>query len=259
MRVRYIFAALSLAASTPSMGQESASPSPDKAPVNVLGIAELVFDSAPENYEHWERFKGSWGMDFALEFERAGPPAACGPAEPDISDEQIEILCNDLLEHARLKLPEGYTLGGRRALVGMRKEPSITLPGFGEEGSSPFAFKQAAFDPSQFVEYEPILPTEQPIRPPDNAAFTSIARDLEYPIAALERRIEGLSEVLVGFNADGALETCRPTKSSGSAVLDNAACVHILSFRGQKLAKPVASEEPRYYSKASFRWVIPGK
>lgn len=79
----------------------------------------------------------------------------------------------------------------------------------------------------------PPAPVAPPPPPPPSLAQAATPRGLNrwsrriqenYPSRALREEIEGTVGVAVTVNADGRVSGCRVTRSSGSSILDDAAC-----------------------------------
>jgi len=123
--------------------------------------------------------------------------------------------------------------------------------------------------PIQTVPQAPIItPTAPPAPPPPPAprlAQKAVARGNpmlwvttdDYPSRALREEREGVTAVAWDVTADGRVENCRVTSSSGSPDLDQAACANITRRGRYKPAldqsgNPIASTDSR-----RVRWQMP--
>lgn len=78
----------------------------------------------------------------------------------------------------------------------------------------------------------------------------------DYPVTALRADLQGPSTVLLGIASDGRIATCRPIRSSATAVLDNAACTVFVRRGHYRFAAPAPSPGLRYRTQV-MNWRIP--
>lgn len=81
----------------------------------------------------------------------------------------------------------------------------------------------------------------------------------DYPKWALTYGVEGVVRFRVEINAEGTVQSCEVTESSGATQLDDAACAKIVE-RGQFIpAKNKAGQNVPSYWVSAVRWMIPQK
>ncbi|MEM6475897.1 MAG: energy transducer TonB [Pseudomonadota bacterium] len=253
-------AAMGLAAPLAAQNSEeaSANPAPAQSPVNLISVAELSYTPTRETHEVWREFKGSYAADFALTVDATGYPLRCQPFRKDLDRETATTLCLDLLDHAKIRVLKGFSTGGRDAIIGVSKDPHTSLTGI-DESSSPFNFRLAELGPSDYVNYAPRRASEGPLVSSTQAKLIDRKKNRKYPIFASRFGYEGTVRVLNTIAPDGSIVGCRPISSSGYAILDNAACAHMLEKARYKLQVGKGAAQDRYYQAVDFAWVLPAK
>ena len=256
------FAAAVMSIAAPLVAQDAdqapANPAPAPTPVNLISVAELSYTPTRETHEIWREFKGSYATDFALTVDATGYPVRCQPFRKDLDRETATTLCLDLLDHAKIRVLEGFSTGGRDAIIGVSKDPHLSLTGI-DEAASPFTFRLAELGPSDYISYTPRRSTEWPEASPSQAKLIDRKKNRTYPIFASRFGYQGTVRVLNTIAPDGTIIGCRPISSSGYAILDNAACAHMLEKARYKLQVGESSAQERYYQAVDFPWVLPPK
>lgn len=227
----------------------------DLPPVNLTSVAELEYTPAEGAHDAWKSFEGTWRTDFALTVDADGVPVRCQPFRRDLDREIATTLCFDLLDHAKVRLLQGFSTGGRNAIIGISKEPFRQLAI--AENTSPFVFRLAELGPSDYIAYDPIKPSEAPLVSQDQAMLIDQPKKRKYPIYASRNRYSGTVRVLNEIAPDGSIASCRPVASSGYAILDNAACAHMLKHARYRLTGATEDLGRPVFQTVNFVWELP--
>lgn len=107
------------------------------------------------------------------------------------------------------------------------------------------------------IRYPPdTTPPDERLGHKDGRLETSIRPD-DYPPVALRYGLEGKVAVLLGIGSDGRIMSCRPLRSSGTALLDNSTC----SLMPRRAHFLFAGSPPAYsglrYAAVALGWVLP--
>ncbi|WP_404367076.1 energy transducer TonB [Sphingomonas sp. MMS24-J45] len=179
-----------------------------------------------------------------------GSPLAC---EPLVSSTAVvsKAVCDRITASARFTFYPGFAQPLERGFVTLylfrssrvRSKPSLDgaiTPGY------------TGMD----LQYPPDTTPEAARLGPSDGTFEIAVKTDDYPVTALGAELQGSSHVLLGIASDGRVETCRPIRSSGAAVLDNATCA-VFARRGRfHFSKTPPTAELRYL-RHSMNWHIP--
>ncbi|MFN2100097.1 energy transducer TonB [Altererythrobacter sp. MF3-039] len=129
----------------------------------------------------------------------------------------------------------------------MEVEPAV-LPDFDDVIRVPIDLPKVDFTPT--VSFDPIPP-----RPRNSPANWVTTRD--YPSSPLRRGEEGITRFRLSVSANGTIESCTVTRSSGVTLLDQATCRYV-SKRAKFHPGRDSSDKPvaGHYD-SSVSWVIP--
>ena len=246
--------AASLALSDPAAGQEKAQ---SVQPVQLIDVATLEYEPSEEVYDLWREHPGSWGIDFSLTVDQSGKITSCANENPKVSGDLANALCQELGSNARIAILEGFSLGGREGIVGLRKNAFKTIPGFPttEDQKGPaFSFNLAELGDSAFVDYAPIDPDFVGFEEGKRPELITDSKEFAYPSFAGRAGHSGKTLVLVGVKEDGSVGSCRPVESSGYGRLDNAGCIMLIDKAKYDMREVGQSYSGLRYFTFSFVW-----
>ncbi|WP_172970238.1 energy transducer TonB [Erythrobacter sp. THAF29] len=203
----------------------------EKPPVNLTSLATLKFRPDEARYDDWKGMSASWDPEFLLTVRPDGTPKRCEIIAANIPDDLGTRLCTDLLTNAKVEIWEGYSLGGRDGIVAVNKQPMTQLQGIpiaGGKTASPFAFALNDLGSTEYLDFEPLSADElQGVRD-DPTKLKAPPYIPAYPRAALREKLEGSSRMLLSVGMDGSVQSCRIFETSGTILLDAAACKYAL-------------------------------
>ena len=247
-------AAASFLLANPSSGQEE---TPSAQPVQLIDVATLEYEPSEDVYDLWRQHPGSWGIDFSLTVDQTGKITSCANENPNVSAELSNALCQELGANARIAILEGFSLGGREGIVGLRKNAYKTIPGFPtseDQKKSPFSFGIAELGDSAFVDYSPRSEDLQLFEEGKRPKLITDKNEFSYPSFAGRAGHAGKTLVLVGVNTDGRVGYCRPVESSGYGRLDNAGCIMLIEKAQYDLREVGEYSSGLRYFTFSFVW-----
>lgn len=179
-----------------------------------------------------------------------GSPLRCAPAA-SAPPELAKAICDAMMGSARFTFHRGFAQPIDRGFVQLYVYPSwlTGTPRIAVELSPAYAATDLRYPPDTTPEAEQLAK--------DAGVLDAGITPDSYPSTALRAALTGRSEVLLGISGDGAVATCRPVRSAGSAVLDNATCAVIVR-RGRFTFAPTAKPyDGLRYKTVGVVWALP--
>lgn len=249
-------AGLSTLSATASLAQNTApaetAKGAEKPPVNLTGLARLKFRPDEARIDDWQSMPASWEPEFLLTVGQDGAPKRCEIIARGISDDLGTRLCTDLLANASVEIWDGYSLGGRDGIVAVNKQPMTQLQGIpiaGGKKASPFAFALNDLGSTEYLDFEPLSADERQGVRDDPTKLKPPSYIPAYPRAALREKLEGSSGLLLSVGMDGSVQSCRIIETSGSILLDAAACKYALkSLEFEPMQGVDPADSPFHYA-----------
>ena len=215
--------------------------------VFLFRAAELDYSVTGEARELLESLAPNERATLEILTSADGAISGCSARFPEFSSREIvDELCADIKRNAKLTEQAVFYAGGREgiAFLVFRKDTRTGLeelrPSFSDEPGIKFLDYAPAQIPEELlINVEDLLPS-RPV--PAN-----------YPSRALRMELEGRVEVLLAIS-NGRVKYCRPTLTSGSAILDYAACRGFRRYARFSFKEPPADPSAIRYHKSSVNY-----
>ncbi|MFM7377422.1 MAG: hypothetical protein ACKO1O_04720 [Erythrobacter sp.] len=217
---RSLAAALALSAATPLAAQQSREPVIFTREVfDITGAGTLEIGSLdPVLQPFRETFGGFGGVAADLTLGPDGKVTACTPDRSDNRPEAAQALCAHVLKVGRFRRDPAITLDYEQA--------TYRLSVWYLEGRRGENGEEFQIDEGYPLERTRVRFGEVEL-PPEDLRLTLADLDykpMEYPRSALRSEIRAAVVVVLGFDAEGAVASCRPVESSNTARMAYETC-----------------------------------